>query len=70
MFFEKTYKPIPLLYNLELAMLWRHPQNVELDKVKGSFTPVLPKSLERPDQSLYSNNMNHRDMYNPRFKKY
>ncbi|KAL8052619.1 hypothetical protein ABFX02_05G016800 [Erythranthe guttata] len=34
MFFEKTYKPIPLVYNLVLAMLWRHPENVELDKVK------------------------------------
>ncbi|ONK68567.1 uncharacterized protein A4U43_C05F13420 [Asparagus officinalis] len=34
MFFEKIYKPIPLVYNLVLAMLWRHPENVELDKVK------------------------------------
>lgn len=34
MFFQKMYKPIPLLYNLVLAMLWRHPENVELDKVK------------------------------------
>ncbi|XP_008812591.1 galactinol synthase 1-like [Phoenix dactylifera] len=34
MFFEKTYRPIPLAYNLVLAMLWRHPENVELDKVK------------------------------------
>ncbi|KAG5522174.1 hypothetical protein RHGRI_034380 [Rhododendron griersonianum] len=34
MFFEKTYKPIPLVYNLVLAMLWRHPENVELEKVK------------------------------------
>ncbi|XP_021809713.1 galactinol synthase 1 [Prunus avium] len=33
MFFQKTYKPIPLVYNLVLAMLWRHPENVELDKV-------------------------------------
>ncbi|RVW41497.1 Galactinol synthase 1 [Vitis vinifera] len=29
-----VYKPIPLVYNLVLAMLWRHPENVELDKVK------------------------------------
>ncbi|KAL2547008.1 Galactinol synthase 4 [Forsythia ovata] len=34
MFFQKVYKPIPLLYNLVLAMLWRHPENVELEKVK------------------------------------
>ncbi|KAG5236237.1 galactinol synthase family protein [Salix suchowensis] len=34
MYFQKTYKPIPLLYNLVLAMLWRHPENVEVDKVK------------------------------------
>ncbi|KAM1061288.1 hypothetical protein ACFX2I_025727 [Malus domestica] len=34
MYFRKIYKPIPLVYNLVLAMLWRHPENVELDKVK------------------------------------
>ncbi|XVF84995.1 hypothetical protein PTKIN_Ptkin17bG0083500 [Pterospermum kingtungense] len=34
MFFQKVYKPISLVYNLVLAMLWRHPENVELDKVK------------------------------------
>ncbi|XP_051144072.1 galactinol synthase 1-like [Andrographis paniculata] len=34
MFFEQVYKPIPVVYNLVLAMLWRHPENVELDKVK------------------------------------
>ncbi|PIN25113.1 Inositol 3-alpha-galactosyltransferase [Handroanthus impetiginosus] len=34
MFFQQIYKPIPLVYNLVLAMLWRHPENVELDKVK------------------------------------
>ncbi|XP_044501377.1 galactinol synthase 1-like [Mangifera indica] len=34
MFFKNIYKPIPLVYNLVLAMLWRHPENVELDKVK------------------------------------
>ncbi|KAH9320178.1 hypothetical protein KI387_021947, partial [Taxus chinensis] len=33
-FFQKIYKPTPLLYNLVLAMLWRHPENVELEKVK------------------------------------
>ncbi|XP_058076738.1 galactinol synthase 1-like [Magnolia sinica] len=33
-FFRDIYKPIPLIYNLVLAMLWRHPENVELDKVK------------------------------------
>ncbi|ONK63160.1 uncharacterized protein A4U43_C07F12030 [Asparagus officinalis] len=34
MFFRDIYKPIPLVYNLVLAMLWRHPENVQLDKVK------------------------------------
>nr|ABR17981.1 unknown [Picea sitchensis] len=34
MYFQKMYKPIPLVYNLVLAMLWRHPENVDLDKVK------------------------------------
>lgn len=34
MHFKKIYKPIPLVYNLVLAMLWRHPENVELGKVK------------------------------------
>lgn len=34
MYFKRIYKPIPLIYNLILAMLWRHPENVELEKVK------------------------------------
>uniref|UniRef100_A0A7N0UVQ1 Hexosyltransferase n=1 Tax=Kalanchoe fedtschenkoi TaxID=63787 RepID=A0A7N0UVQ1_KALFE len=34
MYFRNIYKPIPLVYNLVLAMLWRHPENVELEKVK------------------------------------
>ncbi|EEF37002.1 galactinol synthase 1 [Ricinus communis] len=34
MFFEKTYKPLPLVYNLVLAMLWRHPENIDVQKVK------------------------------------
>lgn len=34
MYFKDIYKPIPLVYNLVLAMLWRHPENVELDEVK------------------------------------
>ncbi|CAN6550723.1 unnamed protein product [Malus baccata var. baccata] len=33
MFFQKTYKPIPNIYNLVLANLWRHPENVHLDQV-------------------------------------
>ncbi|KAL9251168.1 Galactinol synthase 1-like protein [Drosera capensis] len=33
-YFEKIYKPIPPIYNLVLAMLWRHPENIELEKVK------------------------------------
>jgi inositol 3-alpha-galactosyltransferase len=34
MFFREQYKPIPNVYNLVLAMLWRHPENVDLDQVK------------------------------------
>lgn len=34
MYFRDKYKPIPLVYNLVMAMLWRHPENVELEKVK------------------------------------
>ncbi|XP_042398797.1 galactinol synthase 1-like [Zingiber officinale] len=34
MFFKDVYQPIPLVYNLVMAMLWRHPENVELEKVK------------------------------------
>lgn len=34
MYFRDIYKPIPNIYNLVLAMLWRHPENVELHKVK------------------------------------
>ncbi|XP_030457253.2 galactinol synthase 2-like [Syzygium oleosum] len=34
MYFKDIYKPIPNVYNLVLAMLWRHPENVKLDKVK------------------------------------
>ncbi|KAK9119725.1 hypothetical protein Scep_017818 [Stephania cephalantha] len=34
MYFNHIYKPLSLEYNLILAMLWRHPENFELDKVK------------------------------------
>ncbi|KAJ8773859.1 hypothetical protein K2173_008322 [Erythroxylum novogranatense] len=34
MFFQKIYKPLPLEYNLVLAMLWRHPENFEFEKIK------------------------------------
>ncbi|GFP87959.1 galactinol synthase 2 [Phtheirospermum japonicum] len=34
MFFRDKYKPIPNVYNLVLAMLWRHPENVKLEEVK------------------------------------
>ena len=34
MYFRDIYKPLPLIYNLVLAMLWRHPENVEFDKIK------------------------------------
>ncbi|KAF5464820.1 hypothetical protein F2P56_014870 [Juglans regia] len=35
MYFRDIYKPIPPTYNLVSAMLWRHPENVDMiDKVK------------------------------------
>lgn len=34
MFFRDIYRPIPNAYNLILAMLWRHPENVSLPEVK------------------------------------
>ncbi|OAY43935.1 galactinol synthase 2 [Manihot esculenta] len=34
MFFKDIYRPLPPIYNLVLAMLWRHPENIELEKVK------------------------------------
>ncbi|PRQ39532.1 putative inositol 3-alpha-galactosyltransferase [Rosa chinensis] len=34
MYFKDIYQPIPPVYNLVLAMLWRHPENVDLDRVK------------------------------------
>lgn len=34
MYFRDIYKPIPPVYNLVLAMLWRHPENINLDQVK------------------------------------
>ncbi|KAM3338984.1 hypothetical protein P3S68_031070 [Capsicum galapagoense] len=34
MFFKDIYKPISNKYNLVLVMLWRHPENVQADKVK------------------------------------
>ncbi|CAI8615228.1 unnamed protein product [Vicia faba] len=34
MYFKDVYRPIPLVYNLVLAMLWRHPENIEVRKVK------------------------------------
>ncbi|GFZ11600.1 galactinol synthase 1 [Actinidia rufa] len=34
MYFRDIYRPIPPVYNLVLAMLWRHPENIDLDQVK------------------------------------
>ncbi|XP_010039525.2 galactinol synthase 2 [Eucalyptus grandis] len=34
MYFKDVFKSIPNVYNLVLPMLWRHPENVELDTVK------------------------------------
>ncbi|XP_057515359.1 galactinol synthase 2-like [Amaranthus tricolor] len=34
MYFKDIYRAIPLIYNLVLAMLWRHPENVKLEEAK------------------------------------
>ncbi|RCV45089.1 hypothetical protein SETIT_9G424900v2 [Setaria italica] len=34
-FFREQYKTIPNVYNFLVAMLWRHPENVQLEKVKA-----------------------------------
>lgn len=34
MFFRDVLTPLPPVYNLLVAMLWRHPELVELEKVK------------------------------------
>ncbi|GAQ90255.1 galactinol synthase [Klebsormidium nitens] len=34
-YFEAVYRPIPSCYNLVLAMLWQHPENVDVKKVKN-----------------------------------
>ncbi|PKI44540.1 hypothetical protein CRG98_035078 [Punica granatum] len=34
MYFRDIYSPIPPVYNLVLAMLWRHPENIDLERVK------------------------------------
>ncbi|KAK3002826.1 hypothetical protein RJ639_018857 [Escallonia herrerae] len=34
MFFRDVYCPIPPIYNLVLALLWRHPENIELEEVR------------------------------------
>ncbi|KAF3570763.1 hypothetical protein F2Q69_00062682 [Brassica cretica] len=34
MYFKDIYKPIPTTYNLVMAMLWRHPEHVDLDHIK------------------------------------
>lgn len=34
LYFKDIYNPIPNVYNLVLAMLWRHPQNVHLHQLK------------------------------------
>jgi inositol 3-alpha-galactosyltransferase len=61
MFFHDVYKPIPNMYNLVLAMLWRHPENIELDKVKVvHYWAVLHIFLDRCYR-VY--NFDHRDRF-------
>jgi inositol 3-alpha-galactosyltransferase len=46
MFFRDEYKPIPAAYNLLLAMLWRHPESVELGKAKVVHYCAEVRTLE------------------------
>ncbi|CAD5329102.1 unnamed protein product [Arabidopsis thaliana] len=32
-YFTDIYKPIPSTYNLVMAMLWRHPEHIDLDQI-------------------------------------
>ncbi|KAG7551680.1 Nucleotide-diphospho-sugar transferase [Arabidopsis thaliana x Arabidopsis arenosa] len=32
-YFRDIYKPIPSTYNLVMAMLWRHPEHIDLDQI-------------------------------------
>nr|AAM96870.1 fagopyritol synthase 1 [Fagopyrum esculentum] len=34
MYFKDKFKPLPIDYNLVLAFLWRHPEKVDLNRVK------------------------------------
>ncbi|XP_059444858.1 galactinol synthase 2-like [Corylus avellana] len=34
MYFKDIFKPIPPIYNLVLAMLWRHPEKFDFEKIK------------------------------------
>lgn len=34
MFFRENMRPIPAMYNLLVAMLWRHPEAAEVEKAK------------------------------------
>ncbi|KAG8063608.1 hypothetical protein GUJ93_ZPchr0003g16503 [Zizania palustris] len=51
-FFREQYKPIPLIYNLVLAMLWRHPENVQLEEVKAVHYCAAVHGLT-PSMALY-----------------
>ncbi|MCL7032830.1 hypothetical protein MKW94_012453 [Papaver nudicaule] len=44
-----TYKPIHPVYNLVLPMLWRHPENVELDEVKPWRYTGDEENMQRED---------------------
>ena len=59
MYFKDKYKPIPNVYNLVLAMLWRHPENVELDKVQVVHYCAAVSVLCISNQDfLYINSLN------------
>lgn len=58
MYFKDKYKPIPNVYNLVLAMLWRHPENVELDKVQVVHYCAAVSVLAISNKLIINNNVN------------
>ncbi|XP_047306733.1 galactinol synthase 2-like [Impatiens glandulifera] len=59
-YFKDTYQPVPSVYNLLVAMLWRHPEYVDLEKAKVIHYCVAgskPWKFVEDDE-----NMNRQDM--------
>lgn len=51
-FFKDIYKPIPSTYNLVLAMLWRHPENIDLQTTKVVHYCAAVSIIFKPEIDL------------------